>query len=328
MIKKLILFLIKKTPFLNNYFLGVATIFMLHRVDIIDRCKIPANENMKITPVFLENFILNAKAKGFDFISLDDLYFLLENRKSARKKIVITLDDGYIDNFTQAYPIFRKHHIPFTIYITSSFPEQNAILWWYVLEDLLDNYSEISLSDGSNYMYTNLNEKNRVFLEIRDKILKLDQINLLQELNQLFSSYSIDWYSRVGELAMSWEQIRQLSMDPLVTIGGHTKNHYAFNRISNELIIQEINDANNLIKQQLDKEVEHFAFPFGSIHEVEQQQIDRVKELGFKTIVTTRRGNIFRKHKDYLYCLPRIMLIENFSLEDMSIVKEKYFATV
>lgn len=328
MINKVLRFFIKIMPFLEHNYSGAATIFMLHRVDHIDKTKLYANENMKISPEFLEKFILGAKQYGYEFISLDQLQELLLTNKTTYKKFIITLDDGYTDNFTQAYPIFQKYQIPFTLYITTSFPEQNAILWWYVLEDLLHSHSEIYLSDGSHYAYSNKDEKNQVFLEIRKKILALNQTNLLDELNQLFFHYSIDWNGKTKVLAMTWEQIKLLSQDPLATLGGHTKNHYAFNRISNELIQQEIDDANLLIHQHTGKAVEHFAFPFGSIHEVEEKQIEWVKTFDFKTVVTTRKGNVFKQHKDYLYCLPRVMLTENFDIQTISQIKRKRFVTI
>jgi len=328
MINKVLHFFLKFMPFLRQHYSGIATIFMLHRVDKIDKNKIHANENMKISPEFLEKFILEAKQYGYEFISLDELQQLLSGNKNTRKKLVITMDDGYVDNFTQAYPIFKKLQIPFTVYITTSFPEQNAILWWYVLEDLLHAHSHIELSDGSHYTYSNADEKNKTFLKIRKKILNLDQTDLLNNLNQLFSKYKVDWNEKTQELAMSWEQIKLLSQSSLTTIGGHTKNHYAFNKISHELILQEITDANALIHQQTGKIVEHFAFPFGSIHEVEQKQIELVKTFDFKTAVTTRRGNIFKQHKDYLYCLPRVMLTESFEIKNIPLIKRKPFVTI
>lgn len=328
MINKVLRFFFKITPFLSQYYSGVATILMLHRVDYIDKNKIYANENMKISPNFLERFIIEAKQYGYEFISLDRLQKLLSGNENTHKKLVITLDDGYIDNFTQAYPIFNKHQIPFTVYITTSFPEQNAILWWYILEDLLHSHSHIELSDGSYYSYSNMVEKNKVFLQIRKKILNLDQTDLLTNLNQLFGKYRVDWKGKTKELAMSWEQIKLLSQSSLTTIGGHTKNHYAFNKISHELIQQEINDANLLIHQHTGRFVEHFAFPFGSIHEVEQKQIEWIKAFDFKTVVTTRKGNILKQHKDYLYCLPRVMLTENFEIRTLSLIKRKPFVTI
>ena len=50
---------------------------------------------MKVTPEFLERFIIDLKSNGYEFISLDNLYDILIKEKKQKKKIIITLDDGY-----------------------------------------------------------------------------------------------------------------------------------------------------------------------------------------------------------------------------------------
>lgn len=311
-----------------DYFFGCASVFMLHRVENIDPNRLLANENMKVSPEFLEKFIINSQKNGYEFITLNELSDLLSSNTSFKKKIVMTLDDGYIDNYTKAYPIFKKYNVPFIIYLTTSFPENTAIMWWYVLEDFLLQNKAIHLADGSSFTCVTLKEKNEAFLAIREKILKLDQKLLLSELLTLFDQYDIDWVAKTKELALSWAQIKIMTLDPLVTIGSHTKNHYAFNKITEDLIFEEIMGANKLIENEIGKKVEHFAFPFGSRNEVEASQINFVKSFNFKTVLTTREGNIFKKHKNYLYCLPRIMLTENIKSQNILLIKRKPFVTI
>lgn len=84
---------------------------MLHRVSFQDEKRIFPNENMKISPRFLEQFILDAKAKGYNFISLDELLNRLHKKESINKTIIITFDDGYVDNYSHAFPILQKYQI-------------------------------------------------------------------------------------------------------------------------------------------------------------------------------------------------------------------------
>ena len=37
--------------------------------------------------------------------------------KRGKKFVSITLDDGYANNYEIAYPIFKKYHVPFCIYV-------------------------------------------------------------------------------------------------------------------------------------------------------------------------------------------------------------------
>ena len=314
--------LIKLKP-IQKYYRGIATIFMLHRVGEIDPNKLPANENMKISPTFLESFIKSLLEQGYEIISLDQLYDILLAKKSVTNKVLFTFDDGYKDNLTLALPIFEKYNIPFTVYVTTSFPDRRAILWWYALEDILLNHETIELSDGSLYQCGDLIEKQKVFLAIRDKILKLNQANLASLLENLFSGYKVDWYAYTDKLALSWEEVITLANYDLVTIAGHTVNHYAFNKLTADQINYEVLRANKILESKINKKIEHFAYPFGSENEVGKTEYTTVQNLKLKTVTTTRRGNIHLQHAIHLYALPRIMLTENFDLKDIALPTRK-----
>lgn len=314
MIKKSVANQLAKIPVVNQYYAGIGTIFMLHRVADISPERLPANENMKVSPAFLTYFIETLLNHGYEIISLDRLHEILINQEDAKKKVVFTLDDGYVDNLTNALPIFERFNTPFTVYISTSFPDHTAILWWYALEDLVLHNQTIELADGSQYICSNIEEKQQVFLAIRQKILKLNQENLADELKKLFAAYQIPWQSYVKQLSLSWEQIATMVKHPLVTIGGHTINHYALNQLSSNVVIDEITLANQKLQQAIHKKIEHFAYPFGSRYEVGKREIDLVASMDLKTATTTRTGNIYLAHKNALSCLPRMMLTESFQL--------------
>ena len=319
---------LSKLQYVNNYFSGIATIFMLHRVSGFEKNKLPPNENMKVSPEFLEKFISDLKSQGYEFISIDILHEILQKGKNIKKQIVFTLDDGYLDNYTHAYPILKKHNVPFTIYITTSFPENSAILWWYILEDLIMENKEILLSNGEKYSCKTSEEKIKTFMVIREKIITLDQNYFLNQLNELLSHYYIDWKKKCQELVMNWEQIIDLSKDELCTIAGHTKNHLTLNKLSDKEIIDEVIQANKLLEKKIGKQIEHFAYPFGSQNEIGQREFNIVKSLGFKTVTTTRLGNIYTEHRNHLECLPRIMLTEDFQLTSIGRIRKEKVVTL
>jgi peptidoglycan/xylan/chitin deacetylase (PgdA/CDA1 family) len=312
----------------SELYQGMATIFMLHRVSEPENNKLSSNENLKISPDFLNNFIVELKNNGYEFISLDELYFMLNCGKKFRKKIVFTLDDGYKDNITLAYPIFKKHNVPFTIYVTTGFIEQNASLWWYLLEDLILEEDSISLSDGQVFECKTKEQKELTFLKIREIILKFDKDNFFKNFTDLFKNYSIDLYSKNKDLVMNWNEVVDLSNDNLCTIGGHTLNHLALNKLHKNDVISEIVNGNDVLEKIIGKKIEHFAYPFGSKSEIGQREFDIVENLGLKTATTTRRGNIFKNHKKHLGSLPRIMLTENFKINEIGLIQRHRFLSL
>ena len=68
------------------------------------------------------------------------------------------------------------------------------------------------------------------------------------------------------------------------------------------------------------------AYPFGGRGEINQREIDVVKGLGLKTAVTTRNGNIYPEHKNFLESLPRIMLTEDFRVKDIGRIRRMRIA--
>lgn len=332
MIKKRLIDFLSNIGFVNIYYSGIGAILMLHRISPFEKGGLSPNENMKVSPEFLETFIKQSRKKGYTFISLDELYEILTKRKKAPKLLVLTFDDGYKDNYEIAYPLLKSKNVPFAIYITTSFLDRSAVLWWYIIEDIILKNDYIELSDGERYSCKNFQEKEITFLKIREKIIINGNIDIIETLKKLFSKYDIDWISInkmiCEKLYLSIEDVKKLSQDTLVTIGSHTKNHYPLSRLPKDKVYEEITVANRELEQLIHKKIEHFAYPFGSHIEVGEREFNIVKEIGFKTATTTRRGTIYYEHVNYLCCLPRIMFAENFRIENIGRLRKNRVVTI
>ena len=291
---------------------AVGYIFMLHRVSDIEPSKLFPNENMKVSPAYLDNFIRQAK-KRFDIISISEIEKYLQT-STKKKFIVFTMDDGYKDNFTEALPVFKKHNVPFTIFVATNFPEKNAVLWWYELEDLLLMNDEIVLSDGSKYKCVSKDEKERAFLDIRLKILALNQEDLVNELNDMFCNYKINWSAKCEELCLSWNDLRKLKEEPLVTIAAHTAHHFNLKALKSEnVVVNEIQYGLDLFNEKLGIQSKFFAYPFGSDNEVSQREVNILEKMSFSSAFLAY-GGVMKDGcwRNKRFALPRIMLTEDF----------------
>jgi len=291
---------------------GIGFVFMLHHIAEKNPYGVPSNENLKVSPAFLEKIILRYKREGFDFISLDTLSEIISSRcQPERPFVAFTLDDGYLDNYTNAFPIFQKHQIPFCVFLATDFVDKKAILWWDCIEDLILAHKVITTSDGHNYPCKTVRQREKTFHLLKQEILRLDQSRLgVDELNKIFSIYDIDWLAPVKQEGMSWEQIKELSDHPLCTIGAHTVSHPAFDKLSDYGIRKEIREGLTRIETIIGKKVHHFAYPYGSARIIGHREYDLVKEFSFKTAFCSYGGCITRNDYLNIYHLPRIGLYE------------------
>jgi len=282
-------------------------VFMLHRVSERINGHIPNNEHLKISPEFLEKVIVKYKNEGFSFLSLDQLYDVIAGKSSINKPFVcFTMDDGYLDNYENAYPIFKKYNIPFAIFVATDFPDKKAILWWYVIEDLILHSKEIQLSDGSKYKCATFQEKWDTFRYIREKVLLLNQRNIVNELNRLFADYQLDWLAPIQGLSMSWEQVKILTQEPLCTIGGHTISHVALNQLSMDDLDREVTNGINIIESHTDYEPTYFAYPYGSEKENGEREYNYIRKSDIKMAFVSYGGLVYTESQ--LEQIPRIML--------------------
>ncbi len=90
-------------------------ILMYHK---IDHAKPEAKiKGLYVSPEKFERQILMLQKFGYTFISYKDY---LQNRNDPNyfeKKVMITLDDGYRDNYTKLFPIVKKYKIPVHIFM-------------------------------------------------------------------------------------------------------------------------------------------------------------------------------------------------------------------
>jgi peptidoglycan/xylan/chitin deacetylase (PgdA/CDA1 family) len=282
---------------------------MLHRVGSPASRVLSGNSNMFVSPEFLEETISYLKSKGFSFISIDELCETLSRKKKYKKLISFTLDDGYLDNYVQAYPIFKAFNVPFTIYVTTSFIEGNTIPWWFALEDILNNSDLLELGGGNKISISTLAEKEHAFFRFREELLA--EGNPQEKFQQLFVNYkdSID-VQKYADLFLNWQNIETMNSDHLVTIGAHTISHPVLKRLQGQAAIAEMNGANVILQKHLQRPVEHIAYPFGGHAEINKEVIEHAATIGYKTGVTTLSGNVFMTHRHSLHSLPRIFMYE------------------
>jgi peptidoglycan/xylan/chitin deacetylase (PgdA/CDA1 family) len=312
LIKQIAVSAIKKSgmySLLSPWYCGYGTILMFHRIcDSGEKSSLKANSSLEITPDYLEEIIGFFAKKGYEFVPIGDVPGIMNAKRPKKKFVVFTFDDGYIDNYTIAYPIFRKYQIPFTVYVTTSFPDGTAILWWYMLEKLIPNHEiiEFDLNGKKIKLHCKNNqERESAFISIRDIIMGGDTENYLSLISSIFNNYGIDPRDPVRRMAVSWDMIQEMARDPLVTIGAHTVNHIALTNLSEKDMLEELMLSKSKIESVTGIPVKAISYPFGGPNEAGQREFDAAQSLGYTTGTTTIVENVFKQHKNCLTALPR-----------------------
>lgn len=103
---------------------------------------------------------------------------------------------------------------------------------------------------------------------------------------------------------LSTEQIKELSLNPLCTIGAHTMNHVRL--ISEKDSFLDMKGAKDKIEAIIGKSVDHLAYPFGRADAVSWKVRREAKDAGFVSAVCTIPTKVPRLFNNWY--IPRMVL--------------------
>ena len=304
-------------------FAGRGLVFMLHRVlPESERNEFTLNKDLAITPEKLEEFLVFLKEKGYIFISLDTLENWLDNKLKLNKKFIcLTFDDGYKDNLTHGLPILKKHQVPATIYITNCFPNGTALLWWYLFEIHAKSSNQLLINTSlgsSEFYWKDENDAFGQFSKVSEAIKAIPGQELHSVLCESFGLSDAEIKQQCKEVALSWDEIKELSNEPLITIGAHTINHISVRHQEESLVVEEMKASKLEIEVKIGQQVKHFAYPFGGEYDVSKRDLAIAAKVGFKTSTLNQPGNIFKRNKKNKQALARMPLGNDTDMERMS----------
>jgi len=290
---------------------GAGLIFMLHQVCRTPRRTFAPNRILTLDPDFLEAVIEQVRGAGLDIISIDEMHERLVSGRCMSRFAVFTLDDGYRDTLITAYPVFKRHDVPFTVYVPGKFPGGEGELWWLALEDIIAGRHAISIDLGSGlerFATKTTAEKWSTHDWIYWRLRSISEDRQRAVIRELCARYKYDLAAHCRKLIMSWKELRALAKDRLVTIGAHTEAHFAVAKLSDEQALYEMKTGAEHLESKLGARPLHLSYPYGDERSAGPRDFEIAGKLGFKTAVTTRKGMIFPEHKDHLTALPRVSL--------------------
>lgn len=290
---------------------GTGAVFMLHHVLPATPLAFAPNRHLEVTPEFLDRVIRLVIARGFDIISLDNARARLRDGELDHPFVCFTFDDGYRDTHHHAYPIFQRRGLPFAVYVASDFADGRGDLWWLALEQLLRQTEAIEVKiagDMKRFSCRRPSEKMRTYRAIYGWLQQLSEVDARGVVADLCQTYGLDVTSLCSELVMSWDELRDLARDPLVTIGAHSLSHLPLSQLSYAESRFEIVQSVARIEREIGRPCRHFSFPYGHDGSVGPREFELVAEAGIATAVTAHGELLRPDHGLALSALPRIAL--------------------
>jgi peptidoglycan/xylan/chitin deacetylase (PgdA/CDA1 family) len=295
------------TSLVERRYGGAGTIFMLHSI-VSDQDYLP-KENIHTSAGFLDAMIRHYQRQRVPIVSLSDAMDRL-NSRSRQRFVCFTFDDGYRDNLTRALPIFRKHAVPFSVYVSNAFLDRTyPEYWWGQLRHLVGDHDLISTDFfGKPLRASTPEEKISAYLALRKAI---DSGRMSEaERDTLFDRYGISLVEALDRDSMTAAELKTAAeAEPLLEIGGHTVTHSRLAQLDEVTAYDDICRNKAAVEAIIDRPLRHFAYPYGDAESCGERDFALVKKAGYETATTTRLGNLFSAHSENRWSLPRMRFL-------------------
>lgn len=268
---------------------------------------------------------LNVSPKTFEkhmeYLSENYKFLRLEEKwetivEPNQKYVVITFDDGYVDNYRFALPILEKYHIPATVFVSTDLIDTDEMYWWDELEKIfvLDRYIGEFMFGGIRYRISNLEEGEKACIDIRNRIRDMNPIERKGSMGRLRLMLGLERQHTSELRCVNTPELVRMSASPYVAIGCHTKSHLSMGcQHSEALLRSEIEESICILEEKTGKKIKAFAYPFGGQKDLCDTADQIISECGIKKSLLVRNGNV--NVKDKMYHLPRHMIFENEDID-------------
>jgi len=237
-------------------------------------------------------------SESFVPVTMDDvLDFANGRRKTPRRAVAVTFDDGFADNATVAAPIMARYGICGAFYVTTGTIAPQPPPWFIVLRRafrLTHKKEMTSLLDGTVLQLQVPQQHREAFRQACSycAVLKLDAQN--EWLAKLENRLEVEPFQDENGLMMTKDQIRELHTAGHI-VGSHTVSHPNVAHIPEGRMKEELELSKIELERVLKTTVDHFSYPSPFLQpHYDERTIRLSREVGYRTATTCTHGLVYQ----------------------------------
>lgn len=203
-------------------------------------------------------------------ITLDELLrFLRGEQQLPPSPVLVTFDDGYLDNRVHALPVLEQLGIPAVFFVSTTFVTERRVFWWDRVAYLFgrSRVSVAQLRYPTQLMLRPIAERDagqRAILRIIKTCRGLDVDRLLVELGR---ALRVEWNEEIEraiarDLVMTWDDVRDLRRAGM-EIGSHTATHRVLQTLEPAALTGELVQSRDAIAAELGAAPRAISYPVG-----------------------------------------------------------------
>jgi peptidoglycan/xylan/chitin deacetylase (PgdA/CDA1 family) len=235
-------------------------------------------------------------ARRFRIVSLPEALEVLV-RGTKWPAILITFDDGYLDNYELAFPILKSHSTSGTFFLPTSLVGTDRVPWWdaiaYMLRNSRHRCIQLSYLAPLQVDLGLFRPALRTVLSRFKSPAMRDEKRFLEE---LASATGVEVPQTAQKpLFMSWNNVKEMAAAGM-DFGSHTHSHQLLAKLPPDRQLWELVHSRECIRRHAGLDVTTLAFPVGGRTTFSEETQDALAQAGYRGAFSFYGGVNIPKH--------------------------------
>ncbi|WP_445146892.1 polysaccharide deacetylase family protein [Dyella sp. Tek66A03] len=228
-------------------------------------------------------------------IRLSDVAAALNDGKSLpADAVVVTFDDGYDDNYRNAFPILRELGVPATFFVSTGHIDSGRpyAYDWLVHMILVSDARQMVLPElGVDVALSSDRHARR--LVATDVLCRMKELGALEQ-TTMIQRLEQEWQMPSDTAPpdcrpMSWEQLREMHAAGF-EIGSHGVHHWMLSKLPLAELESEVRDSKAALERELGSVPLLMSYPVGSTRAYDDRVIAITRDAGFQLACSYTSG--------------------------------------
>lgn len=275
---------------------GSVAILAYHRVlDVPDEDTYPFDIELVSASVGAFRRQMDHVARHFHPITFATLLAHLDRgTPPPPRSLIVTFDDGFLDNYLEAFPVLREKGIPATIFVSTGYIDRQENFWYERVANavLASRSGRGELPDGRVLeLGPDIPSRRAAVKQILAALKRVpdgERRRLVQQAVMQFDPDGrCDGDPRSGPL--TWDHVREMSAAG-IEFGSHSVDHPVLSRVDDEGLRREFTESRARIEEVTGRAVQVVAYPVGGPDAFDGRVKAAAREAGYRLGVSYVTG--------------------------------------
>lgn len=257
--------------------------------------------------------------RNFSVVGLDDLLaWLRDGWHLPARPLLVTFDDGYLDNYLHAAPVLRRLGLPAVMFLIAGSIGRDETPWWddlarHVRHTAADQVSLPLLGETDLSGRTARAAALDALLDRLKRVPDGERRDALPVIRRALGAPTVA--EPEGPLFMTWDHAREL-VAAGIDCQPHTMTHPILTRIDPDGLREELAESARVVCAETGREASAFAYPNGTAADFDPAVVRAVADAGYEVAFTMEHGpTTIERVRECPLTIPRVALVQGDTFE-------------